>query len=812
LLGATVSAQVTPQGGDTITVPGSDVQVRLWTQDGAPKSAVSRDGGKSWIAMYEPRYELSFRDFSFDPKDGDPVLQPDLMAANDNRLFYVQFKTDIVPEYRDALIQLGAEVLYHFPYQSYIVRMDRSQVSKMRSQDYVYAVADMHPAYKLDRAIIAELSAGSGAVATYDIMLANKRTDAKIVEAKVGEIGAELLGRANGGILVTAKMTAQQARRMASENSVLWIEEVGAPELDVDNLRIVTGANTVEGLRGTEFGKGISGHIVEGVSASHVEFQARAPYRTAPMPYLVNGLGGGSTTHGTNTAGIIYSAGLNNPQAKGMLPFGQSYFTDYNGTIINTNNRYAMTQDLVDPNQSWRCLIQTASWGYPTTTAYTSRSAEMDDILGDFDLFVTNSQSNTGNRNSRPQAWAKDVNGIGGFNHNNNADPTDDCWCGTGSIGPAQDGRVGVTFANFYDSILTVTGGGSSYSSSFGGTSGATPCTNGTCGAVIEMITDGLFGATPVSWQNRFDARPHYTTTRVAATLGTHQLPFNRANRFQQGWGQPNLLDLYNNRDNILLVDEEIVLTQGQSRSYIVWVKPETAEFRASMTHAEDEAVPNAIPTRHNSLDLTVLDPNGNAWLGNSSGIIGAQFCQFPGGELNDKDTHENVFLQNPVSGIYTVTVAAPAVRMDNHKETPDMDVDFALAIRGIGGGRDTSGMLVDVDSTAPGNWTVAVSNMPGGVAGGFTFMSFSTASNVGQGNLFGLEIDGLTFLSLAPASAGNVFSFTNSPGVYPNATHTFPAGVAFAASGMTVDAVVAVYDGSGNIIALSNVDRATIQ
>jgi len=80
-------------------------------------------------------------------------------------------------------------------------------------------------------------------------------------------------------------------------------------------------------------------------------------------------MGNLETTHGTNTAGIVYSAGLNNPQAKGLLPYGQSYFTEYTHTIYYTNERYGLTEDLVDPNQSYRCLIQTASWGHPTTTA-----------------------------------------------------------------------------------------------------------------------------------------------------------------------------------------------------------------------------------------------------------------------------------------------------------------------------------------------------------------------------------------------------------------------------------------------------------
>ena len=40
---------------------------------------------------------------------------------------------------------------------------------------------------------------------------------------------------------------------------------------------------------------------------------------------------------------------------------------------------------------------------------YTTISAEMDDLLFIYDIAIAQSQSNAGNRSSRPQAWAKNV-------------------------------------------------------------------------------------------------------------------------------------------------------------------------------------------------------------------------------------------------------------------------------------------------------------------------------------------------------------------------------------------------------------------
>ena len=238
VLGATVSAQVA-SNDRLIQIPNSDATVRIWTEEGVTKSAVSRDGGSSWFQLKAPRYELSFRHMTFDPVDGEPAVPPQLMAKNNNELYYVQFETDIVPEYRTALEQMGLEVLYHFPHQSYIVRMSRSDAATVADQDFVRAVADMHPAYKLEASIVADVLTGTSTVETYDIMLANKLTDAADVEAKVSQLG-ELVSPANGSILVTASLTTEAARTLAADNSVLWIEKLGPAEEDIDNLRIVT--------------------------------------------------------------------------------------------------------------------------------------------------------------------------------------------------------------------------------------------------------------------------------------------------------------------------------------------------------------------------------------------------------------------------------------------------------------------------------------------------------------------------------------------------------------------------------------------
>ena len=52
-----------------------------------------------------------------------------------------------------------------------------------------------------------------------------------------------------------------------------------------------------------------------------------------------------------------------------------------------------------------------------------------------------------------------------------------------------------------------------------------------------------------------------------------------------------------------------------------------------------------------------------------------------PGGVSNKVDTVENVFVQRPAAGTWTVEVRADEVNADGHVETPATDADFALVV-----------------------------------------------------------------------------------------------------------------------------------
>ena len=67
--------------------------------------------------------------------------------------------------------------------------------------------------------------------------------------------------------------------------------------------------------------------------------------------------------------------------------------------------------------------------------------------------------------------------------------------------------------------------------------------------------------------------------------------------------------------------------------------------------------------------------------------------------------------------------------------------------------------------------------------------------------------------MGIASLGVGNVFHFPKTAtNVYPNNSHTFPAAIAFAVRGLTLDAVAFVLDANGRPIGVSNVSRVNVQ
>ncbi len=268
---------------------------------------------------------------------------------------------------------------------------------------------------------------------------------------------------------------------------------------------------------------------------------------------------------------------------------------------------------------------------------------------------------------------------MGAIFHYDNDDPGDDDWHiagGAPSQGPAEDGRVKPDLVGYYDSIFTTDpvgpagGTASDYTTMFGGTSGACPMVAGAAGLVYQMLEGGHLGAVPPG------ERGHTATVKAILIAHTNQYPLERATRYQQGWGIPDVSRVHAAGRNMLVVNGGHPLSTGESRSFQVRRYAAGEPLRISLVWADREAEMMANPTLVNDLDLRVTSPSGTVFHGNR-GLHG-NLWSLPDGDFDRLNNVENVFIEEPEAGLYTIEVTAWNVPLDNHPDA-GINQDFSL-------------------------------------------------------------------------------------------------------------------------------------
>ncbi|PRY37939.1 S8 family serine peptidase [Umezawaea tangerina] len=609
-----------------------------------------------------PRF-IRLANRTFDPLDAQTAA----VATAGNGSYLVQFRGNLTDQQRRRLRAMGARVGTYVPDFAYVVRMSDTTRKQVERLSFVRAAVDFQAADKMDATAATE--------GRYLVTLAEQDTkDQRVVANRIAGLGGKVEQVSASGQHLTVLLGADQVAAVAGLPEVIAVGADSAPETDMAIARETSGANAIEAAGGYT-GKGVRGEVMDGgLRATHQEFAARPP--------LLHGPNSTDTSHGTSTYGEIFASGVSTAH-RGMLPEAQGILATYTG-----KDRYAHTKELVDPAGPYRAVFQSNSWGDALTTSYTSISAQMDKIVFDTDLLICQSQSNAGTRSSRPQAWAKNVLSVGGQYHFNTADRSDDKWNSGGSIGPAADGRIKPDVSNYYDRIDTTSSSNdASYTTSFGGTSGATPITCGNAGLLFQMWADGVFSGGPGKAADVFAARPHASTAKALLVNTANQYPFTGTahdmTRTHQGWGSASVGNLHalaeaNGWSLPVLVDETDLVSTGDVKSYTV-TSDGTKPLRATLAYTDPAGTPGAALARVNDLTLRLTAPDGTVYYGNNGLSTGV--WSTPGGSANTVDNVENVFVDNAAAGTWTVEVIASEVNADGHVETAATDADYALVV-----------------------------------------------------------------------------------------------------------------------------------
>jgi serine protease AprX len=662
----------------TISIPDSTVLLKLWDEklkngDLLPFYSISLDGGKTVARTVQPSYELGFRYAHFDPLINTPDTPTILNAGNDIHLFIVQFVTQPLEEFNNAITSLGGNVRKYVAQYAYVVEMTQSVRLQVESLPYVRWVGPYQPAYRLEEFMLQNLD---NAYQMYPLQHYNLQVytveQKQIVANKITAIGGIVEKADAGKYLIEATLTPEQLFNVVRWDEINFVDRWSSLEPDMDIAREIGGANYIEEIAGYN-GSGVRGEVFDaGFNLNHVDFQSR--------PLILHG-NVGSDTHGAATSGICFGDGTGDPKGRGLLPAGQGIVGDYNYIGLEGPSRYTHTGEEVQA--PYNCVFETASVGSTQTGQYTTISADTDDALFDFDIIHCQSMSNyQNNQTVRPQAWAKNIVSVGGVYHYDTLTKSDDMWNNGASVGPASDGRIKPDLWHFYDMIWTTYSSSTTGYGNFGGTSGATPITAGHFGLFFQMWSDGIFGNDVTPGGTVFENRPHMTTAKAMMINTADQYPFNGTTndktRTHQGWGMASVKNLYDLKDDFYIIDETDILEPFEVSTHIVSVEAGSPYLKITMTYADPAGNP-AVQTQHriNDLTLKVTSPSNVVYWGDNGLLEG--LWSTPGGDPNTKDTVENVFIENPEQGAWTVEVSADEIIQDSHVETPEMDADYAL-------------------------------------------------------------------------------------------------------------------------------------
>lgn len=682
-LGNASSATASTSSNESlIAVPGSSITLTLWEEQVENGELATfyeiRKDGRS-LRQARASYVLGLRYSHFDPLKEVPAVEPMLAGDENTNLFIVQFVTQPLVEFQNEISRLGGYVRHYVAQFAYLVEMDEAVRAQVEALPYVRWVGPYHPAYRLEEAILENLrNAGLAFPAKrYNIQVLDVPQKAIIVD-RIRALGARVDNYDAGKKLVEATLSGEQLVQVARFDEVNFIDVWGPYESDMDIVREIGGANYVENMTGFT-GQDVNGEIFDGgCQFDHQEFQVNPIIGHGP--HSIN-------SHGTACMGVNFATGVV-PQARGLLPDGQGIFADYTYWGLSGNNRYICAQELVDPSGHLQAVFQTASVSVPRTLDYTTVSAEGDHITFDFNLVACQSQSNAGTQMSRPYAWSKNYVSGGALYHYNTIDRSDDMWNYGASIGPASDGRIGVTFTHFYDQVYTTYSTSTTGYGQFSGTSNATPCIAGHFGLFFQMWDAGIFGNVVNPTGSVFENRSRSTTAKAMIISSAYQYPFTGTThdktRTHQGWGMPDVQDLYDYRNNYFIIDEEDLLVPFEVDVHEVTVEAGMPELKVVMVYLDPPGNP-AVQTQHriNDLTLKVTSPSNTVYWGNNGLYNGV--WSTTGGSPDTKNTEEAVFVQSPEAGLWTIEVEAVEIIQDSHVETPEMDADYALVVKGVG-------------------------------------------------------------------------------------------------------------------------------
>lgn len=594
-------------------------------------------------------------------------------AFETGRPYVFQLAGPIMPEQESALRAAGVALGEYLPQFAYVATLSGVSPAALDGLEFVTWIGEFRNEWKLDPELgrRATRSAERRALAQrglcrVSVTLFENRGAGRVIGFLKHQPDSEIHSvEAEGPVwAIGATIRQSDAPRIASLEEVHYIEE--APEITSRNVSTrwilqsnvqdltplynngITGAGEIAGVMDTPVNRdhcSFRDPVNNTPGASHRKIVAY----NAPFGYDLHGTHVACTAVGQDyaggtgdTRGVAYGARLVYSPIPGA-PFTEAGF--YN-SALNAQVQGAR--------------IHTNSWGNDLTANYDGLCRGIDRFCYENETAVV-CFAITAEATLKNPENAKNLIAVGAGDDA----PSQQFHC-QGGAGPTADGRRKPELLAPGCDIASAGGSGQSCATSvLTGTSMAAPAVAGAALLVRQYFTGGYYPTGVASPSNVFFPSgaliKAILLNACADMTGVGGYPSD-----QEGWGRP-LLDnsLYFSGDArklIVLADirNPSGMSTGQEHTYLLTVTGATEQLRATLVWT-DPAASASTGTANaavNDLDLEMTAPNANFYRGNYFVSGGSA----PNGVKDAKNNVEQVHVNTPWTGVWTIKVKAAAV------------------------------------------------------------------------------------------------------------------------------------------------------
>jgi subtilase family protein/flagellar hook capping protein FlgD len=646
-------------------------------------------GGQARAAG-KPMIRLS-AGYEFAPTEAVPAVPEELAraraaveagSADALEACLVQFAGSPGPAELAAIARAGGAVFSYIPDHAFLVRMTAVARARLAAEPDVAWVGDYQPAYKLS--LLADRAATEP---RRHMALLFPDADLRAASDRLAARGAAIERLSENGInkLVRFRAAGPALAALAALSEVAWIEPVVPLEVFNDSAQWVVQTNASGNLRVWNMGIRGQGQIVmtsdTGIRTNHDQFRDDAipigdfgdyPAHRKIVAYQrgSNEAGiafgdHGTTYHGTHTAGTLMGNDdpISSSTRDGMAKDARIYFMDISGPALgNGVSPFDDLNDLFLPayvgNAAGGARISSHSWGAPVSGAYNIKSLAVDQFMWahpDFYVAFANGNSGPAAGTVAAPATAKSSVGAGGTQ---NGSSSNQIYNST-SRGPTDDNRRKPTFCSPAQSVTSASGAGNSTYQSLSGTSMGCPSGTGAVVLMRQYCTDGWYPTGAAVAAHAFSPSAALLKA-MAVNAASNNMLGQVAPNNDIGWGKvsaDSVLYFAGDLRKLLMVDHTDGLGHGQFIEYQVNVVDGSQPLEVTLCWTDYPGNPAAAIQLVNNLNLSVVQGatvyRGNVFVNGFSAT---------GGSADDRNVEENVRIQAPAPGLWTVRIDAPQV------------------------------------------------------------------------------------------------------------------------------------------------------